>query len=76
MKFPRVRFTVRRWMAAVAVATVGMAVWLEVERAKEQRVQAEIGAMAEALMEYRVKYPGWHGCRGPLYVRSAHERIR
>jgi hypothetical protein len=64
MRRPRVRFTIRQMMVAVMVVALVLAVRIEFERQRHQRVDAEIRAIAQALREYHLKYPGWHGCRG------------
>ena len=63
-------------MVAVAVSAVILAVWQEFNRVRQRRVESEIRKLAQALKEYHLKYPGWSGCRGPIYVKPDRERIQ
>jgi type II secretory pathway pseudopilin PulG len=64
MRLAHVRFTVRQMMVAVMAVAVVLAVRMEFERQRQQRIDAEIRAMVQSLREYRLKYPEGHGCRG------------
>ena len=67
MKLPRLRFTVRRWMAVVAVVAVVLAVLSEFKRMEQRRVDAQIRLLVQALKEDRLKYPWRVPCRGLVY---------
>lgn len=74
MRLPRM--TIRRWMFAVAAVALVLGVRSELQRIKQQQVEAEIRAMAQALSDYRpmYKYPHGAGCRISLDVEAESER--
>jgi hypothetical protein len=60
MRFPHM--TIRRWMIAVAVVAVLLAVRDELVRMRLRRLDAELRQLDRALREFRLKHPEWRGC--------------
>lgn len=68
MRWPRM--TTRRWLIAVAVVAVVLAVRAELERMRQQQVEAEIRQLTQALSDIRAKYPEGFGRLGRIHLET------
>ncbi len=76
MPLPRVRFTVRRMMVAVAVVAIGVVGYVNVEKDRTRRVwiAAEHAYEAELLAKSAGSSPAkfrWHEAMAAKYLRAA-----